>query len=253
MLWAMDLIPAIDIRGGKCVRLVQGDYTRETVFGDDPVAMAQRWVDEGAARLHVVDLDGAKERRPVNDAIVRRIIDETGARVQVAGGMRDAAVIDAWAETGADRIVVGTLAVERPKVVEELARRHGDRIALAIDARDGRVATKGWLETSPMPVEALMRDIAERGVRHFIYTDISRDGRLEHPDLSSFERVLEASRLARGGDVAPVIYSGGVTSVDDVVELADCGIEGVIIGRALYDGSIDLRSAARALAVGDDW
>src|SRR5207248_509857 len=154
----MDLIPAIDIRGGRCVRLVQGDYSRETVFGDDPVAMTQRWIDEGATRIHVVDLDGAKERRPVNDAIVRQIIDETGARVQVAGGMRDAAVIDAWAETGADRIVVGTLAVEHPEIVEAAARCHDDKIIVAIDARDGKVAVKGWLETSTTAVEELMRD-----------------------------------------------------------------------------------------------
>ena len=249
----MDLIPAIDIRGGRCVRLVQGDYARETVFGDDPVAMAQRWVDEGATRVHVVDLDGAKERRPVNDALVRRIIDETGARIQVAGGMHDAAVIDAWADTGADRIVVGTLAVEHPDVVEVAASRHGDKIVVAIDARDGKVAVKGWLETSSTPVDELMRDMARRGVRHFVYTDISRDGRMEHPDFASFRRVLEMSALAAGDGEAPVIYSGGVTSVDDIIELADCEIEGVIIGRALYDGSIDLRAARRALVVGDDW
>ena len=249
----MELIPAIDIRSGRCVRLVQGDYERETVFGDDPVAIAQRWVDEGATRIHVVDLDGAKERRPVNDAIVRRIIDETGARIQVAGGMRDATVIDAWADTGADRIVVGTLAVEQPDVVEAAARRHGDKILVAIDAREGTVAVKGWLETSAMPVNALMRDMVRRGIRHFVYTDIARDGRMEHPDLASFRRVLVASGVATNNGEAPVIYSGGVTSIDDVIELADCEIEGVIIGRALYDGSIDLRAARRALAVGDDW
>jgi phosphoribosylformimino-5-aminoimidazole carboxamide ribotide isomerase len=248
----MELIPAIDIRGGRCVRLVQGDYARETVFSDDPVAMAQRWVDEGATRIHVVDLDGAKERRPVNDAIVRRIIDETGARVQVAGGMRDAAAIDGWADAGAERIVVGTLAVEVPDVVEDAVRRHGERIVVAIDARDGKMALKGWLETSAMAVEELMREMMRRGVRHFVYTDIARDGRMEHPDFASFRRVLEGSGVADDGE-APVIYSGGVTSIDDVIELAECGIEGVIIGRALYDGSIDLRAARRALVVGDDW
>jgi len=251
----MDVIPAIDIRGGRCVRLVQGDYGRETVFGDDPVEMARRWVDAGARRLHIVDLDAAREGRPVNAAIIERIIAETRARVQVAGGPRDAAAFDRWADAGADRIVTGTLAVREPDVVEAAARRHPGRIAAAVDARDGRIAIKGWLETSDVAVPAFMRDLRARGVEHFIYTDISRDGMMEHPDFDAFARVLDEAALPDGADgEQPVIYSGGVTSVDDIARLAsEFSVEGVIVGRALYDGSIDVHAALRAVASGDDW
>lgn len=252
----VEIIPAIDIRGGRCVRLTQGDYARETVFGVDPVAMAQHWASEGAGRLHVVDLDAAREGRPVNDAVIRRIIDETELKVQVAGGMRPAAAIDRWAQTGADRIVVGTLAVEEPDAIEAAVRRYGERIVIAIDAREGRVAVRGWLETSKLTVGDVVREMARRGVRRFICTDISRDGMMQHPD---FDRIAETVALVReacpapAGEPVPLICSGGVPAVEDVVRLADYGVEGVIIGRALYDGSIDLGGALRALAVGDDW
>ncbi len=250
----MELIPAIDIRGGRCVRLVQGDYARETVFGDDPVAMAHRWVEQGAGRLHVVDLDAAKEGRPVNDALIARIIVETGARVQVAGGVRNAAAIDRWAETGADRVAIGTMAVEQPDAIEKAVARHGERIAVAVDAREGRVAVKGWLETSAAGVPEFMREMSRRGVRHFIYTDISRDGMMDHPDFDAFAEVIADAGMGTGEVEAPVIYSGGVTSIEDIVTLEEgFSIEGVIIGRALYDGRIDLRAARRALSVGDDW
>ncbi len=251
----MDLIPAIDIRGGRCVRLVQGDYGRETIFGDDPLAMAQRWAAQGARRLHVVDLDAAKEGRPVNATLVARIIAETGARVQVAGGPRDGAAFDRWAEAGADRIVTGTLAVEQPEVVEAAAKRHPGKIAAAVDAREGRVAIRGWLQTSDVRVGDFIRDMARRGVAHFIYTDISRDGMMQHPDFEAFARVLDDGGLRpHDGEEAPVTYSGGITSVEDIRRLAaEFSIEGVIVGRALYDGRIDLRAAQRALAAGDDW
>jgi phosphoribosylformimino-5-aminoimidazole carboxamide ribotide isomerase len=252
----MDVIPAIDIRGGRCVRLVQGDYARETVFGDDPVAMALHWASLGARRLHVVDLDGAKERRPVNDALVRRIIDECGVPVQVSGGMGDARTVDGWVEAGAARVVVGTLAVEEPEAVEGAVRRHGERIALAIDAREGKAAVKGWLETSDTPVEEFIRGMAARGVRHFIYTDISRDGMMASADLSPVGRLAALVRDACGtpaGETSPLVFGGGITTVDDIVALAEHDIEGVIVGRALYEGSIDLQAAQRALAVGDDW
>ncbi|MBF6600006.1 MAG: 1-(5-phosphoribosyl)-5-[(5-phosphoribosylamino)methylideneamino] imidazole-4-carboxamide isomerase [Dehalococcoidia bacterium] len=287
----MELIPAIDIRGGRCVRLVQGDFARETVFGDDPLALAQRWAGEGATRLHVVDLDAAREGRPVNAAIVARIIAETGVPVEVAGGPRGAADFDRWADAGADRIVTGTLAVEQPDVVEAAARRYPGRIAVAIDARDGRVAVRGWVETSDRTVAAVMRDMAARGIEHFIYTDIRRDGTMQHPDFDAFARVLESAALparrrpaqetpadamddassgastardvdarpsepspagaashGRGSVAAPVIFGGGITSIEDVARLAaDFDIEGVIIGRALYDGRLDLRAAQHAI------
>ncbi|HEU5321592.1 MAG TPA: 1-(5-phosphoribosyl)-5-[(5-phosphoribosylamino)methylideneamino]imidazole-4-carboxamide isomerase [Methylomirabilota bacterium] len=252
----MEIIPAVDIRGGRCVRLVQGDYARETVFGDDPVAMALHWAGEGARRLHVVDLDAAREGWPVNEGIIRRIVRDSGIRVQVAGGVRDLAAVRKWAEAGADRIVVGTLAVEHPDVVEEAARRYGERIALAIDAREGRAAVRGWIETSDTSVEEFVRDMAARGVGRFIYTDIARDGTYASPGfeaLAPLRAWLAQAGLTREGEPAPLIYSGGVTAVEDVVRLAEEDIEGVIIGSALYTGRIDLHAAQRALSVGDDW
>lgn len=245
----MDIIPAIDIRAGRCVQLVQGDYGRETVFGDDPVAMARRWVEQGARRLHVVDLDAAKEGRPVNDAIVRRIVSEAAVPVQVAGGVRDAASIQRWADAGASRIVIGTLAVEQPDAIAAAVIEHGNKIAVAIDVRDGKVATKGWLETSGMATEEFVQAMVQRGVRHFIYTDISRDGMLQHIDFAAPKRMLEVLAGTPAG--AGLIYSGGVTSIEDVVALNQYGLEGAIIGTALYDGRIDLGEALDVLVTGD--
>jgi phosphoribosylformimino-5-aminoimidazole carboxamide ribotide isomerase len=242
----MDILPAVDIRGGKCVQLVQGDYERETVFGVDPVAMAMHWAGLGASRLHVVDLDGAKEGRPVNDAVIRRIVRESGLRVQVAGGVREHADIHRWAEAGADRVVIGTLAVERPDLIEHAMEKHQDKVSIAVDAREGKVAVKGWLETATLTVDDFVMDMASRGVQHFIYTDISRDGMLGHPDFGGVGPIVELARRAvpsAAGEAAHLIYSGGVTSVDDVQALVRQNIEGVIIGTALYNGSIDLGAA----------
>lgn len=253
----MEIIPAIDIRGGKCVRLVQGDYDRETVFSDDPLAMASRWRDEGARRLHVVDLDGAKERVPVNEPVVARIVAEcAGLAVQVAGGMRDEAVVDRWIEAGAARVVIGTLATEDAGAIERLVARHGDRIAVSVDARDGLVAVRGWIETSGLTVDAFVRDMAARGARHFIYTDIRRDGMMEHVDTAHLATIAALVReaTATSHDVeTPLIIAGGITTLDDIISVAELDVEGVISGRALYDGTIDLREARRALAIGDDW
>lgn len=245
----MELIPAIDIRGGKCVRLVQGDYDRETVFGVDPVAMAMHWVSEGATRLHVVDLDAAKEGRPVNEGIVRRIVQEVGVPIQVAGGVRDHSAIHRWVDAGAERVVVGTLAVEQPEVVEKALVKHGDKIAVAVDARGGKAAVKGWQETSDKPVDDFIHDMTRRGVRHFIYTDISRDGMLVHPDFEEVKHLIRV--IADTGAPATLIYSGGVTSIEDVITLGTYEIEGAIIGTAMYDGRIDLGLAQRALVTGD--
>jgi phosphoribosylformimino-5-aminoimidazole carboxamide ribotide isomerase len=252
----VEIIPAVDIRGGQCVRLEQGDYARETVFGVDPVAMALHWAGQGASRLHVVDLDAARDGRPVNEGVVRRIVAEAGIPVQVAGGVRDHGAIHRWAEAGAGRIVIGTLAIERPDEVDRALARHGDKIAVSIDARDGKPAMRGWVQTADMTAFDFIRDMARRGVRRFIYTDVDRDGTLQHPD---FGELAEAAAIvgreaARDGDAPiPLIVGGGIASVEDIVRLADLGIEGVITGRALYDGRIDLRAARRALAIGDDW
>ena len=247
----MDIIPAIDIRGGKCVQLQQGDYARETVYGVDPVAMAQHWHALGATRLHVVDLDAAKEGRPVNDAVIRRIVTQLrgDVQVQVAGGVRDHNTIHRWIETGADRVVVGTIAVEQPELVEKAMEKHQDKVAVAVDAKHGKAATKGWLETSDRSIDDYTTDMARRGVRHFIYTDIARDGMLQHLDFEGLRHVLDVVNSAAEG--VQLIYSGGVTSVEDVVALSTYAIEGCIVGTALYDGRLDLDVALQALATGD--
>jgi phosphoribosylformimino-5-aminoimidazole carboxamide ribotide isomerase len=247
----MELIPAIDVRGGKCVQLVQGDFARETVYGDDPVAMAERWAATGATRLHIVDLDGAKEGRPVNDKIIAHVVQRSRMRVQVAGGVRDDAAVDRWVAAGVDRVIVGTAAVHEPELVERAAKKYGDRVAIAVDARDGRVAVSGWVETSQLTVEAFVRDMAARGARHFIYTDISRDGTLGHPDFEQARPIVDlvAAAVPRdAGGPIPLVYSGGVTSIDDLLTLAGYGIDGAISGTALYDGRIDARVAVAALA-----
>jgi phosphoribosylformimino-5-aminoimidazole carboxamide ribotide isomerase len=252
----MEIIPAIDIRGGRCVRLEQGDYDRETVFGVDPVAMAVHWAAQGAQRIHVVDLDAAREGRPVNEAVIRRIVSDAGVPVQVAGGVRDHAAIHRWADAGADRVIVGTLAVEQPAEVERAMAKHRDKIAISVDARGGKVAVKGWLETRELSVEAFVRDMAARGVVRFIYTDIDRDGMMAHPDideLGAVARMVGEATSKEADAPAPLILGGGITSVEDIVTLSQFDIEGVITGRALYDGRVDLRAAQRALAVGDDW
>lgn len=248
----MDIIPAIDIRGGRCVRLgAHGDYERETVYGVDPVAMAQHWAGLGATRLHVVDLDAAKEGRPVNDGVIRRIVTEVrNLRVQVAGGVRDHAAIHRWSDAGADRIVIGTLAVENPDLIEKAMVKHQAKIAIAVDAKGGKAAVKGWLETTDTTVEPFIRDMARRGARHFVYTDIDREGMGEHPDFAHVEGIarLVAEVAGTPDGHAPVIYSGGITSLDDLTALAAYGIEGAISGTALYNGSIDLRAALAAMA-----
>jgi phosphoribosylformimino-5-aminoimidazole carboxamide ribotide isomerase len=252
----MEIIPAIDIRNGRCVRLEQGDYERETVFGVDPVAMAMHWASQGATRIHVVDLDAAKEGRPVNDAIIRRIVSESGVPVQVAGGVRDHAAIHRWADSGADRIIVGTLAAEQPAEIDRAMVKHRDKIAVSVDARGGQIAVKGWLETKALAVPDFIRDMARRGVQRFVYTDIDRDGMMEHPDFDELREVARVVADATGRDAdaaTPLVLGGGITSVEDIVALSEFDIEGVITGRALYDGRIDLRAAQRALAVGDDW
>ncbi len=246
----MDIIPAIDIRGGKCVQLVQGDYNRETVYGDDPVAMAHRWVDAGAARLHVVDLDGARDGVPVNDEAIRAIVRAVPATpIEVAGGIRDLADIERWLAAGVQRVVLGTLAVERPNATAEALALHPDEIAIAVDARAGMAATRGWLETSDTPVDGFIKAMADRGALHVIYTDISRDGMLQHLDFSIVRHLIDV--LGETGSLATLIYSGGVTSVEDIIALNQFPLEGAIIGTALYDGRLTVADAKRALATGD--
>ncbi|MCI0850140.1 MAG: 1-(5-phosphoribosyl)-5-[(5-phosphoribosylamino)methylideneamino]imidazole-4-carboxamide isomerase [Chloroflexi bacterium] len=236
----MEIIPAIDLRGGRCVRLFQGDYDRETVFSDDPVAMAHHWVEQGAQRIHVVDLDGARDGRPANEAAVRSIIDAVDLPVQVAGGIRDLAAIEGWLEAGADRVVLGTAAVRDPEFAAEAARRHGERVLVSIDARDGVVATDGWRQSTDVQAEELLRRLAALGVKRFAYTDIGRDGTLGSPNFEAVETMVAATD-------APIIAAGGVAEVAHVVRLAELGAEGVIVGMALSDGRLRLPEALAAV------
>ncbi len=232
----MQVIPAIDLRGGHCVRLRQGDFDQETVFGDDPAAMASRWESEGAGRIHLVDLDGAKTGRPVNVGAVRAILDRVRVPCQLGGGIRDEATIAAWLEAGIERVVVGTQALRDPEWFGRMANDYPGRLLLGLDARDGRVAAEGWLETSGVDALSLAVQFDALPIAGIIYTDIARDGMLEGPNLESTAALAEAVR-------SPVIASGGVGHLQDIERLATLPIAGCIVGRALYDGRFTLSSA----------
>ncbi len=232
----MQVIPAIDLRGGHCVRLRQGDFDQETVFGDDPAAMAARWESEGAGRIHLVDLDGAKTGRPVNVEAVRAILDRVRVPCQLGGGIRDEATIAAWLEAGIERVVVGTQALRDPEWFGRMANDYPGRLLLGLDARDGRVAAEGWLETSGVDALSLALQFDALPIAGIIYTDIARDGMLEGPNLESTAALAEAVR-------SPVIASGGVGHLQDIERLATLPIAGCIVGRALYDGRFTLSSA----------
>lgn len=241
----MEIIPAIDIRGGKCVRLDQGDYDRETVFADDPVEVARRWQTAGATRLHVVDLDGAREGRPRNEEVIRRVIKAVDISVQVGGGNRDVAVIGRYVEAGADRVAIGTAAIKDPTVlIHALGIFPGERIFVGVDARDGMVATEGWRETSSVRALDLIEQLAGFGVRRIFYTDITSDGMLRGPNFAVMNEVVEH---AAGLEVPmAVIASGGVSSVEHIRRLKLIGVEGAIIGKALYTGDLDIHEALTA-------
>ena len=231
----MLVIPAIDLRGGRCVRLYQGDYARETVVGDDPVAMARHWQAAGARLLHVVDLDGAREGRPVQLDLVGRICAALAIPVELGGGPRTADDVAAMLAAGASRVILGTVALEQPALVVAMLEQYGpERIVLGLDARDGRVASRGWLETSEVEATVLARRMAAAGVRTVIYTDIGRDGTLSGPSVAVTAALAAASGLE-------VIASGGIARREDLAALAvRPGIVGAIVGRALYTGDLRL-------------
>jgi phosphoribosylformimino-5-aminoimidazole carboxamide ribotide isomerase len=240
----MEIIPAIDIRDGRCVRLDQGDYARETVFADDPVEVAKRWQDLGAPRIHVVDLDGARDGVPRNEAVVWRVIEAVSTPVQVGGGIRTLDVIDSYIKAGADRVALGTAAVKDQTVLVHALALFGERIMVGVDARDGMVATDGWLETSSMSAVDLIAQLALLNVPRIFYTDISRDGMLGGPNFPAIQQVVEH---ALGLDVPMrVIASGGVSEVEHIQRLNLIGVEGAIIGKALYTGALDLNDALSA-------
>jgi len=232
----MILYPAIDIRGGRCVRLIEGDFNRETTFDSDPSAAARRWVEAGADWLHIVDLDGAVEGRPINGGAITRIRASVGVSIQLGGGLRQLTDLEAAFDAGVDRVILGTVALRDPELVDSAVARWGDHIAVALDARDGRLATDGWLgQTDTSAVEVAQR-LAQRHVRHFIYTDIRRDGTLSGPNLQALSELIETVD-------ADVIASGGIASLDDLKAVASAGATGAIVGRALYDGRVDLAEA----------
>ncbi len=236
----MLLLPAIDLRGGQCVRLRQGDYSQETVFGADPAAMARRWVEQGATYLHLVDLDGARQGRPVNGDSVRAIVKAAGVPCQLGGGLRQEGHIAEALGWGVARIILGTRALQDPTWCADMCRKYPGQIALGIDARHGRVATEGWLETSERSAVDLAKECSSWPPAAIIYTDIGKDGMLAGPNVEA------TAELARAVPV-PVIASGGVTSLDDVRRLSGARIAGCIIGRALYEGRLDLKDAIQLL------
>tara|TARA_R110002049_G_scaffold142277_2_gene304124 strand:- start:583 stop:1302 length:720 start_codon:yes stop_codon:yes gene_type:complete len=238
----MILYPAIDLKDGQAVRLVHGDMDRATVFNEDPAAQAAAFVDAGCAWLHLVDLNGAFAGTPVNAAPVEAILKRCKVPAQLGGGIRDMATIEAWLDKGLARVILGTVAVEDPDLVREAARAFPGQVAVGIDAREGRVATKGWATETDVMVTELARSFEDAGVAAIIYTDIMRDGAMGGPNIDA------TAALARAVSI-PVIASGGVSSLADLVALRDTGvISGAISGRALYDGAIDLGEALAALA-----
>jgi phosphoribosylformimino-5-aminoimidazole carboxamide ribotide isomerase len=235
----MQIWPAIDLRGGKCVRLRQGDYARETVFGDDPAAMARQFVEQGAEYLHLVDLDGAKTGKPENLAAVRAILAAVSIPCELGGGVRDESTIDALLEIGLARVVIGTRALREPDWFRTVCRKYPNKLAIGIDARDGRVATHGWLETSETLAVDLAKQFEGEPIASLIYTDIATDGMLAGPNVEAMREMREAVTL-------PVIASGGVTTGEDVANLAAAGLAGCIVGRALYEGTLTLAGALQA-------
>ena len=239
----MEIIPAIDLLGGACVRLHQGDYNQVTRFSDDPVAQALRWQDQGASRLHLVDLDGAKSGDPVNDTSVRAITDALSIPVQLGGGVRTLERAESLIDCGLDRVILGTAAIENPEMVKQLAARHPGKVVVGIDARDGKVATRGWIEESDVDATTLARELSSVGIAAIISTDIATDGTLAGPNLTALRAMADASSV-------PVIASGGVGCMADLLALLalePIGVTGVITGRALYDGRIDLKEAIQAI------
>jgi phosphoribosylformimino-5-aminoimidazole carboxamide ribotide isomerase len=236
-----EVIPAIDLRGGRCVRLLQGDYAKETAYSDDPVSVAQRWESLGAPRIHVVDLDGAKDGAPAQSAVMARICADVSVPVEVSGGMRSTGNIGVALSYGAGRVQLGSAAVKDPALVREAVRRFGDAIVVSIDAREGWVQTDGWLESSSVRALDLAREMEAAGVARIMFTDIGRDGMLTEPNYDAYAELIAALRCA-------VVASGGVSKVEHLVRLAQLGCEGAIVGKALYEGAFTLPEALIAVA-----
>lgn len=242
----MDVIPAIDLLNGLCVRLYQGDYAQSQVFNDNPVEVALQWVEQGATMLHVVDLDGAKTGQLVNQKVIGAIASAVPVPIQVGGGLRDFASIEQLIGLGVNRVILGTVAVEQPQLIADLCQAFPNKIVVGIDARNGKVATRGWLETSEILAIDLAQQMQELGAATIIYTDIHRDGTLQGPNLEALRELAAAISI-------PIIASGGVSSVTDLLSLLalePLGVSGAIVGRALYTGDISLKQAIQAVGQG---
>jgi len=234
------ILPAIDINDGRCVRLFQGDHAQVTTYDADPVQVAQNWQSAGASWLHVVDLDGAAAGHPVNSEIIEKIRAATTLHIELGGGMRSLAHIQQMLDLGIERVILGTMAITDRTLLKEALARWGERIAVGLDARDGRVAISGWRETSQVKATALAAELCTGGVQRYIYTDIARDGALQGPNLDALREMQRATSCS-------LIASGGVRSLADLHALDELGIEGAIVGKALYTGDVDLAGAIREI------
>ena len=235
----MDILPAIDLIDGQCVRLIQGQYDKKITYKDDPVAQAKEFYDAGAQWLHVVDLDGAKEGRPVNAKVVAKIAKEVPMKVELGGGIRDEAAIVTMLDAGVTRLILGSSAIKQFEWFSEMARKYPDRLVLGLDARGANLATEGWLDQGSQSVLGFAQQAADLPLAAIIYTDISKDGMLAGPNVERTKQLVEAVDV-------PIVAAGGVTTVEDIKTLKAAGVAGAIIGRALYEGSITLTEALEA-------
>jgi phosphoribosylformimino-5-aminoimidazole carboxamide ribotide isomerase len=236
----MEIIPAIDLRGGRCVRLYQGDYSRETVFSGEPLKVALRWQSMGARRLHIVDLDGAASGKPENIKAVSAILKKLSIPVQLGGGIRDEDTVKMLLDLGIDRLILGTIAAEKEDLVKQLCLLYGQHLMVSIDARDGLVSTHGWLKNTGTRAIDLARGMKKAGVPRIMYTDIKKDGTLTEPSFDAIAELVQEVGL-------PVISAGGISSLRDLERLASIGAEGAIVGRAIYTGDLDLAQALKQI------
>lgn len=227
----MIIFPAIDILKGKCVRLIQGDYNREKVYGDSPVAMAKKWEEKGAEFIHIVDLDGAKSGKSINESIIIEIAKSVNVPVQVGGGIRSMETVKTYLNNGVNRVIIGTAAIEDEQFLRDAVNTYGERIVVSLDAKNGYVATDGWTDTSDVVALDLVKKLEQLGVKTIVYTDIAKDGMLQGPNLVEQKAINEATSI-------DVIASGGVTTKEDVANLKQLNMYGAIVGKALYDGKI---------------
>jgi len=235
----MIIFPAIDILKGKCVRLIQGDYNQEKVYGDSPVAMAKKWEEKGAEYIHIVDLDGAKSGDSINKSVIKEIAENVNIPVQVGGGIRSLDIISFYLNSGVSRVIIGTAAIQDPEFLKEAVNQYGDKIAVSLDARNGFVATDGWTDTSEVKAIDLVKQLEQIGVKTIVYTDIAKDGMLQGPNLEEQRAINDATSMN-------VIASGGVTTKEDVNNLQTLDLYGTIIGKALYDGKLDFETVVEA-------